>query len=238
MLQRDRLPSGEEVRRIYRMLGRLWSREVDDSLLRALLSHPIRDSLVAAGLMLPASCTDVVREELAVEYCRLFVGPSGHLPLFQSVWQSGRYNGPAVRSMEQFIEMMHYEPADYAAGLMVDHLGVQLDVAGHLLSQLASSEQALETVASTREIFSCYLSSHLLWSIDLLESAAHRATSGFYRSAVQLTRNFLLSEWQVWRPFGEGHGDIGAPGRRPFGTEKSLPIADSRSGEGVRSFSC
>ena len=73
---------------LYRLLGRLWLREMDQDALRELGRPPLCDSFVNAGGVLPTNDDLEMIEQLAVDYCQLFVGPAGHLPPVQSVWQT------------------------------------------------------------------------------------------------------------------------------------------------------
>lgn len=74
-------------------------------------------------------------EQLAIDYCQLFIGPADHLPPFQSVWQSGQFHGSTTASMREFVDPVGYEAT---AGIMLDHPGVQLGIMGHVLGQVPS----------------------------------------------------------------------------------------------------
>ncbi len=178
----------------YRLLARLWLREVDHDLLQALCAPPLRDSFVAAGGTLPAHDDAETVEQLTHDYCRLFVGPTGHLPPYQSVWQTGQFQGTATSSIKQFIEIVDY---DRLSGTMLDHLGIELDVMGHILRHLSSFESDSDTLNGVAELANAFFTAHLTWPAELIELAANRATTEFYRSLCTLTRNFLDSEAQV-----------------------------------------
>ena len=173
---------------MYRLLGRFWLREVDRELLRALRSPPLREAFTDAGGVLPAGDDDGTIEQLAIDYCRLFIGPTGHLPPYQSVWQGGQLQGTTAASMARFIDVVRYDTGRLPRGMMLDHLGVQLDVMGHILSQLTTGqiEKDLSALAAT------FFRTHLTWTADFLNIAPQRATTDFYRSTLALTRVFLV----------------------------------------------
>ena len=175
----------------YRLLARLWIREVDDQLLAILLVPPLCDVFTAAGGTLPVNVAPSTLEELAVDYCQLFLGPANHLPPFQSVWQHGQFQSESAKSMQHYVSVAGYE----TGSLMVDHLGVQLDVMGRFL------DFGLESVQHSDDVFdlaSTYFAEHLTWVAPLLEAAINRAETDFYRSTIHMTRDFLSSEKTFW----------------------------------------
>ena len=182
----------------YRLLARLWLREVDGELLRKLRSPPLCDSFVEAGGILPVDeDEDWTIEQLAVDYCRLFVGPTGHLPPCQSVWREGQFQGTTTASMERFVQVVHYNHSASTRGIMWDHLGVQLDVMGHILDQFANGQLKPDHQSLLSELATAFFTRHLLWTTELLEAVAQKATTEFYRSTTRLTREFLDSESQA-----------------------------------------
>ncbi|MCH2202016.1 MAG: molecular chaperone TorD family protein [Fuerstiella sp.] len=175
----------------YRLLARLWIREVDGQLLTSLLRSPLCHVFTEAGGTLPPGATSSTLEELAVDYCQLFLGPANHLPPFQSVWQRGQFQSESAESMRSYVSILGYEPGD----LMVDHLGVQLDVMGGLL------DFALGAVEHSDDVFdlpATYFAKHLAWMDSLLETSIKRAKTDFYRSTIGMTRDFLCSEEIMW----------------------------------------
>ena len=96
--------------------------------------------------------------------------------------------------MRDYIDIVGYGTHRLPKGMMLDHFGVQLDVMGHLLSQSAAWRAEENRV---RELARTFFATHLAWSTDMLEVAAARATTEFYRGAVALTRAFLDGENQA-----------------------------------------
>ncbi len=175
----------------YRLLARLWLREVDRELLQRLCSPPLCDAFVEAGGILPADVDDATIEQLAVDYCQLFIGPANHLPPFQSVWQTGQFQGATAASMKTFVDVVGYNTVALPSGTMLDHLGVQLDVMGHILGQIATWQPEREGLNHVLELADSYFDMHLTWPAKLLEIAAPRATTQFYRSTIMLTGALL-----------------------------------------------
>ena len=179
---------------MYSLLARFWLREVESELLRELNTLPLRDAFMEAGGVLPSGNDEATMEQLAIDYCRLFVGPIDHLPPFQSVWKSGQFHGAPIESMKHFIDVVGYDVRKLPRGMMLDHLGLQFAVMGHILCQVATWPTEREGLNTVLELSDSFFATHLQWPIDLLDAAASRATTEFYRSAIVLSRDFLNSE--------------------------------------------
>ena len=181
---------------LYRLLARLWLREVDGPLLHRLCAGARGEAFLGAGGVVPEPVGRETVETLAVDYCQLFLGPSRHFPPYQSVWQGGQFEGEACSSVRQFGEVVHYDGSSVAPGVMVDHLGVQLDLMGHALQEAAVEEVATDHVATdhVEQFAEAFFAAHLKWPEPLLAAAAERAQSDFYRSVVTITADFLRTE--------------------------------------------
>ena len=174
---------------VYRLLGRLWLQEVDTLLLNQLGRGDLGAAFENAGGVVPTLVTGETVEDLAVDFCQLFLGPSQHCPPYQSVWETGQFEGEAGNSMLGFAEVVRYDPSAVLPGGMLDHLGLQLDLMGHLLGgSIAGETQIVEEVANA------FYSAHLSWPEPLLVAAQERARTAFYRSLLKLTGEFLETE--------------------------------------------
>jgi TorA maturation chaperone TorD len=181
---------------MYRLLARLWLREVDRNLLRELCCSPLCNLFTAAGGALPGRNDESTLEQLAIDYCRLFVGPTDHLPPYQSVWQTGQFHGATAVSMRNFVDVVGYNAQMLPAGMMLDHLGVQLDVMGHILGQVSNWQSEENELDEVMELSNSFFARHLLWPTELLQTSLPRAATDFYRSSIQVTHEFLKSELQ------------------------------------------
>lgn len=178
-----------ELGQVYRLLARIWLRELDAPTLTALSSPPLRAAYEAAGGIAPPASDPTTQDELAAEYCRLFVGPKQHLPPHQSVWQSGQFEGEATVSMRRWCEILGYGGAvEEGGGLMPDHLGVQLDVLGYLLQQSAARPG---DAAELKELMGAFRTAHLRWPKPLFAAVESRQPHPFYRGLVAVTRGSL-----------------------------------------------
>ena len=185
---------------LYGLLARLWIRECDQQCLQELAAAGCRERFLSAGGALPAAFDAATLSNLQADYCQLFVGPRGHVPPVQSVWHSGRFQAAPFASMQSFIDVIGYDKTRIPSGLMLDHLGVQLDVMSDLLRRIASirssgdparqDSQLSESVNIAVEFFV----RHLEWTDVLFERCRERAETDFYRSMIGMTQSFLHSE--------------------------------------------
>jgi TorA maturation chaperone TorD len=155
-----------------RLFASVFAREVNEALLHeigaarramgeALGRDPIGD--------LPPGEARARVEALAVEYCRLFVGPRGHMPPVESVaLGQGRFWGPATEAVASFYRLAGLQ-ASREACVPPDHISMELDC----LATLEEQGRADQAQAFARE--------HVLqWLPRLTRHVRERATLAFY----------------------------------------------------------
>ena len=172
---------------VYALFARLWMREVDEAFRREMFREPLAPALERVGLFLPMESN----EELAIEYCRLFIGPKNALLPMQSVWQKTQLESQLATSVEKFAELIGYV---LPASSFWDHLGVQLDLMSHLVRAKASENQAENGFEVAGEVADVFFRRHLSWAAPLLLATSQRAQVPLYRSLAQATQQFLRLE--------------------------------------------
>jgi TorA maturation chaperone TorD len=182
---------------LYRLLSRLWIREVDGTLLARLSASPLREAIGKAGGRPPTGDSAEVLEELQVDYCRLFIGPRDHLPPLQSVWQIGQLQGPLVVSMSAFVALLEADAAEDADRPFIDHLGFQLEVMGRIVQRMATATEPRQRDV-LRDVARTFYLRHLSWPGPLLDAAERRAETAFYAGLMRMTRDLLQSEHAFW----------------------------------------
>ncbi len=172
---------------VYALFARLWMREVDEAFRREMFREPLAPALERVGLFLPMESN----EELAIEYCRLFIGPKNALLPMQSVWQKTQLESQLATSVEKFAELIGYV---LPTSSFWDHLGVQLDLMSHLVRAKASENQAENGFEVAGEVADVFFRRHLSWAAPLLLATSQRAQVPLYRSLAQATQQFLRLE--------------------------------------------
>ena len=189
-------PPWEAWAGVCRLLGRLWLRELNAPALQQLVQEPLRSHYVEAGGWLPQVESPQELEgwiaPLAEQYCRLFVGPRGHRPPVQSVWQQEQFQGPTAPAMQQWWQLLGWEPEPLGIHVPPDHLGLQWLTQGYLFS-LCEQAQTRPDSQATRELAEMsarFLQRHLLWATACYRWVAQQASEPFYRHLATMSERF------------------------------------------------
>ena len=177
----------------YRLLSRLWVAEIDQEWFDALSSGSLSEVAADLGLQVEGSAKEVI-EQLATEYCRLVIGPQGHIPPHQSVWTEGQFQGHTTVSMQRYLEVVGEE----VNSTMCDHLGVQLGVMGLVVDELADSLQDNTKRNSLTELARSFFGDHVEWIKQFLVRAGTSTGSKFYGRLITVTEEFLVAERREW----------------------------------------
>lgn len=172
------------------LLGSCWIKEMTLESLSALGaggSPELKDALKKLEWEIPepadAQARDAVIEELAIDYCRLLIGPKGHLSPVESVWTTDQFQSESVSAMQAFFDLLpEYQPPIS----LHDHIGVQLDYAGNLLVAAGNSGEpaAFEPVLA-------FCGSRLAWIDGLLRGINSTAQTEFYRGLSTATGRWV-----------------------------------------------
>lgn len=185
---------------VYRLLARFWRAELDAELLRELQTGASSEAFRAAGGIVPSGGAESdVLDQLAIDFCQLFVGPSGHLPPVQSVWSEGQFERQAAVSLRRYLDVIG-DQAGWLSQNPLDHLAVQLDIMGFVVEQ--SVPAPTDQTESLDELAKCFYRDHVAWARTLCESAARRCQTEFYRGVIKMTSDFLEHEHEH---YAEGH---------------------------------
>ncbi len=162
----------ETVPAALRVLASVFQREADAPLLERLEAcsadlSKVFDADPLGGLDL--GDREAATEVLAVEYCRLFIGPSGHMPPVESiVLGEGQFWGPSTEKVADFYKTMRIAVARDCR-MVPDHISMELDC----LAILEEKQQGEDAGAFAR--------GHLLrWLPSLVDHVEERAALVFY----------------------------------------------------------
>lgn len=175
---------------VYELLAWLWAQEPDE-VLKQLDEEPLASAWRGLGGIIPDVTSDAVRSALDEEYCRLFIGPSGHLPPMQSVWMSGELDKGVKASLSEFDAVVDFAPP-WKFTTMPDHLGNQLWAMGQILRKSVGLSNTDGRLAE--DLASQFFSAHLSWADPLLNAVIDRERDGFYGTVASITRDFLKDE--------------------------------------------
>lgn len=164
----------DNISAMLRLFASVFQREADGRLLSQLDSQrdEIRKALgedPLAGLDL-RNMDDAV-ESLAIEYCRLFIGPRGHLPPVESIVRGeGQFWGNSTQAVVEFYRSMSMDSME-ETHLLPDHISMELACLA-LLREYNHGREARR-----------FVQEHLLkWLPGLIKHVAKNANLAFYPS--------------------------------------------------------
>lgn len=175
---------------VYKLLARLWAEE-PDGLLTELSSEPLRSAWLQLGGVIPDDESEELRSALDEDYCRLFVGPKGHLPPIQSVWEGGELDTAVTTSLREFDSIIGFE-LPWSFAVVDDHLGNELWAMGQLLHKADGLSPGQSSIAD--DLAGAFFKGHLSWTEPLLDAVVSREGEQFYGTLATITREFLGDE--------------------------------------------
>lgn len=167
----------------YALAARLFAAEVDRDVYRALLDH---DPLGLLDAALRALDESQALETLAVEYCRLFLGPQPLCVPYASAQRGEALLGGRARTrLEALMQRVGFVYDATALRLASpDHLAIALALLAHLTT--------LDDAAAARRAFLC---DHVLpWVPAYCTQVAAATTLSLYRTAAALVLALLAEE--------------------------------------------
>lgn len=212
--------SSEAVERagLYGLLSCIFQSAPDLELIRHFRSAAVQETLGELNLSLGRHFMEadeqVLQEELAAEYTRLFLASPTHLPPYESCFVGGlkqpeetfepSLQGKAAQETAAFYGE-HGITFAHEANLFPDHIAVELD-ALRLLCDLeaeAAAQGQPEEVLRCRQTAARFLAEHVnRWVPRFCAIVIDSVKTGFYAVAAELTRSFIDSETKELAPCG------------------------------------
>jgi TorA maturation chaperone TorD len=181
---------------VYRLLARLFAEEVDAEFFEHLTAGELRSVCPQLANALPTGQAAEACEELAIEFCRVFVGPNGHLPPVQSIWCNGQLNSEVVARLDTYQAIIGLPPP-WKQKLVTDHLANSLDLMSVLLRRASEpGNQAITApeTAALADLAASLLVDHLQWADVLLRRVIEHPGASFYGVVSTMTQEFLCDE--------------------------------------------
>jgi len=188
---------------LYSFLAEVFRAEPSPDLLRRIKDPGFSEVLDAAGAHLGAELTrqpeDILLEDLAVEYTRLFLGPGRHVRPYAATYLDGAgasLCGPTTVWVRDFMERAGFALASGHRNLS-DHVFVEMEFMARMAEREAEAVEAGDAAAAdqSRCIQKEFLETHLgRWLPQFCGHAAEHAELSFYRELARLAGHFLDSE--------------------------------------------
>lgn len=154
--------------------------------------------------LLPADeLSDAVAEGLADEFCRIFLGPTGHLLPYESVQctdgeGAGGFWGEKTAQVKLFMARFGLELNENDIRVP-DHMSLEFEFMGRMLDKLLTflreKERDQATIKNLENGMAEFLQSHISkWIPGFCQKLMDRDLSDFFLRMVGFTNNFILSE--------------------------------------------
>ena len=168
---------------LYELYARLLLREVDLEMLSLLHAPEWKNCLNELGINIPPLDEDSV-EMLAVDYCKIFIGPKDFCPPYQSVWEDGHLESDVVASMNEYLAVV--SPVNNQN--IKDHAGCQFEMISKILRYEAMSEGVTSTLPCA------FFQDHIVWTERMFSLGVALAETEFYSDFLASAKVFIASE--------------------------------------------
>lgn len=191
---------------VYGLISSIFSQEPDESFIKYLLKDKsLRLLLAERGKREEefwAQSPQKICEDLAVEYTRLFLGPKGHIPPFESLYnyeegENRQIWGSATVDVKRIIESAGLSFRNDSGGIP-DHIGIEFEFMQKLVGKEAElwdrkkdDSQLLKTVQLEKKFIDRHLEK---WIPDFCQKVVKKAKLDFYKNIAKLTQDFIDCE--------------------------------------------
>ena len=186
---------------VYRILSHFLLKEVSKELLLELSDGKLGDALKSMDCDLMEGLEEFPLEKqeelLAIEYCRLFIGPGPHLSPHESVLKGEKQHwGASTISVVKAYEESGFDLKPEVRE-MPDHIGVELEFLATLVdneihfSNNGNSEKTQQAQQSRCRFMEDHLGS---WISDFAEEVDRQSEIPFYRKCVRLAETWIHEE--------------------------------------------
>lgn len=165
-----------------------WLHELTAKRVKALSPVELGIALRSLPLELPKVADNHLEadlERLQIDYCQMLIGPKNHISPVESVWIAEQFQSKSVDNMRTFFELL---PGYSPPGKFYDHIGVQLDFAGHLLQAAARTP---DDAGQVDDLVKVFVQQRLSWTGPFLQNVKHQSQTAFYRQLADATENWL-----------------------------------------------
>ncbi len=190
----------KEIGAVYKLLSRVFIREVDALFLKQLRTECFYETLKSAGIYFGdeflSQDEERLLEDLAVEYARLFIVPGCNFFLYESVYTSPAkmLYGESTQQVKKFYQKCGMEIVDKT--LMPDHIGLELELMSYLKQKEALAlENGKQDASKWVELQKEFMTAHLdEWAAQFFAAVFETAEHQFYKEMAKLGKKLMEIE--------------------------------------------
>ena len=198
---------------IYALLSEIYRKEITHEFLQKLRDKKLNAALKDLGIVfsdLFENDEKQLIEDLAVEYCRLFIGPGPHIPPFESAHHgtfskdgglSGLLWGNETIKVKKFYEKLNLKVLEDAEINIPDHIAVELEVMQHLCGKELECRNDGDPSSELKKYLGLereFISEHLIqWIPGFCDAVIKSSSIKFYKSIAELTKKFVIADKEL-----------------------------------------
>lgn len=194
---------------VYGLLADVFREEPSESLLSKLREPELSGALQSLNISLDevfeSTTSKQLVEDLAVEFTRLFIGPSSHISPHESMHVEARFGEKRALWGEQTVKVKKFMQAaglkvDDSFGGMPDHISAELEFMQQLLQKEAEAwtNQEHELAGNILKIEKRFYDEHLSkWASKFCDAVIELARHSFYRQFSEVTKGFIDFEGEI-----------------------------------------
>lgn len=201
--EKEVVNKSEEAKKIgavYKLLSKVFIREVDAQFLRQLKTPCFYNSLKSAGIDFGDKFINQnereLLENLAVEYARLFIIPGCNVYLYESVYTdtAKMFYGKSAQQVKDFYQRCGMEIVDKT--LMPNHIGLELELMSYLKQKEAEAlENGKQDASRWQKLQKEFISTHLgKWATQFFSRVEEEAKHPFYKEMAKLGKQLIKEE--------------------------------------------
>ena len=188
---------------VYGLLTAVFQGEPSSSFLTRLKDPEILGVFEALGLSLGDDFQDLpndrLREELAIEFTRLFLGPGGHISPHESIHlnmgsaKDADLWGQATVAVKRFMEGAGLAVGDVFSG-MPDHISAELEFMRKLceFEAAAWTREEEDTALNCQQVQKRFVEEHLIqWVPSFCDKVMDMARMPFFKEMAKATKGFV-----------------------------------------------
>lgn len=203
---KDRAEQAQQRSNIYGFLARVYRKELTSEMLAQIKDSRFKEVLSDLGVQLGdeffSRSDEELKESLAIEYTRLFLGPGRHISPHESVHHErgdndwGNLWGASTVDVKKFVESLglKYKENDNS---IPDHISVEMEMMQKLVAREGDAWKKNGGTEAQHfiKIEKMFLEDHLLqWIPGFCDKVISEAELPFYREMAELTKSFIAFE--------------------------------------------
>jgi TorA maturation chaperone TorD len=172
---------------LYELFARILLKEFDAETLDLFRSEEWSPVLASLEIDPPVTNPEFI-EDLAIDYCKIFIGPKDFAPPFQSVWESGNMQGTVMGSINEYREIV--KPLTEMS--IHDHAGLQFEMMALMLRFQA------ENPSESFGLPVSFFRNHIAWTHRLFRKAINLSETTFYQQLLESMLQFIELETEFF----------------------------------------